>query len=159
MKIRSLREPPKRRSFWRALVVALVAHPSAALLLIGVYWLLRPFVWAAIYMQPYSPPPGPYPPGSGEWLFTQGIGFCASVVAGMAAGHWSPPESHVPIAVLVVLSLALLLFTHFPLEASLLHNAIYALQTPLGLIVGTLLLKHLRANGDRPMRNAHDLLP
>ena len=50
-----------------------------------------------------------------------------------------------PLIVLVALSLALLLFVQFPLEASALHNTIYALQTPLGLLAGALLLTHLRA--------------
>ncbi len=64
-----------------------------------------------------------------------------------------------PVVVLVALSLALLLFIEFPLEASLIYNAMYALQTPLGLIVGTLLFNHLRANGDSPISNANEFLP
>lgn len=141
MKFPTLKQPPKRQSFWRAVAAALVAHPLFVVALGVVYWALRPFVWAAIYMEPYRPPPGAYPPNSGEWLFTQGIGFCASVAAGIAATYWSPPRSYLPMAVLVALSFASLLFTQFPFETSVLRNAIYVLQTPLGLVIGAALLK------------------
>ena len=145
MKLPSLSHHSKRQSFWRAVAAGVVIHPLFAVMLSIIYWALRPFVWAAIYMEPYRPPHGPYPPGSGEWLFTQVFGFCASVAAGVAAAYWSPPSSNWPTAVLVVLSLALLPFTQFPLETSAFRNALYALHTPLGLVFGALMLRRLQA--------------
>ncbi len=135
-----LKQSPKNQSVWRAVLAGAVAHPLFGLLLGMVYWLLRPFVWAAIYSEPYRPPPGPYPADSGEWLFMQGIGFFAAVVAGALAAHWSPSRSKLPIAFLVALSFGALFFTQFPLETTAFRNALYAFLTPVGLVVGALLL-------------------
>ena len=139
MKRFSLRQPPKIRSLWRAVLAGFVAHPLSIVILGAVYWALRPFVWAAIYSEPYRPPPGPYSPNSGEWLFVQGISFCASIVAGVAAAYWSPRRSKAPIALLIALSCVGLLFGQFPFETSLFRNALYALHMPLGLVIGTAL--------------------
>ena len=147
MKILSLRHPPKRQSFWRALLAGVIAHPLIAIVLSIVYWALRPFIWAAIYMEPYRPPVGLYSPDSGEWLFTQCIGFFASVGTGVASAYWSPPKSHWPIVALLIMSFAYLAFTKFPLETSMFRNAIYALNFPVGLILGVLLLRRLQVNG------------
>lgn len=149
MKLISLKQPPKIQSIWRAVLAGAVAHPLFALLLGMVYWVLRPFVWAAIYSEPYRPPPGPYPPDSGEWLFVQGIGFFASVVAGALAAHWSPPRSKLPIALLVAFSLGALFFTQLPFDTSAFRNALYALHTPVGLVIGALLLWRWQATGER----------
>ncbi len=65
MKLISLKQPPKVRSVWRAVLVGVVAQPLVVLLLSAVYWALRPFVWAAVYSEPYRPPPGPYPRQNG----------------------------------------------------------------------------------------------
>lgn len=75
--------------FWPGLILGLLAHFLAGIALILLYWLMRPFVWAVLYSQPYSPPPGPYPPESGEWLYVQGIWFISSWVAGSTVAHWS----------------------------------------------------------------------
>lgn len=139
MKLISLKHPPKVRSVWRAVLAGLVAQPLVVLLLTVVYWGLRPFVWAAVYSEPYRPPPGPYPPDSGEWLFVQGIGFCASLVSGAAAAHWSPQGSKLPIGILVGFSFIGLLFTQFPLETSAIRNVIYAVGVPLGIVVGAVI--------------------
>ncbi|HRJ25169.1 MAG TPA: hypothetical protein PLZ11_14575, partial [Thauera sp.] len=135
----SLRRPPKVRSVWRAVLAGVVAQPLVVLLLTVAYWALRPFVWAAVYSEPYRPPPGPYPPDSGEWLFVQGIGFCASLVAGAAAAHWSPQGSKLPVGILVGFSFIGLLFTQFPLETSAIRNVIYAVGVPLGIVVGAVI--------------------
>lgn len=139
MKLISLRHPPKVRSVWRAVLAGVVAQPLVVLLLTVAYWALRPFVWAAVYSEPYRPPPGPYPPDSGEWLFVQGIGFCASLVAGAAAAHWSPQGSKLPVGILVGFSFIGLLFTQFPLETSAIRNVIYAVGVPLGIVVGAVI--------------------
>lgn len=139
MRLISLRHPPKVRSVWRAVLAGVVAQPLVVLLLTVAYWALRPFVWAAVYSEPYRPPPGPYPPDSGEWLFVQGIGFCASLVAGAAAAHWSPQGSKLPVGILVGFSFIGLLFTQFPLETSAIRNVIYAVGVPLGIVVGAVI--------------------
>lgn len=148
MKFLSLKQPPKSQSVWRGVLAGVVAHPLLVLLLGMMYWLLRPFVWAAIYSEPYRPPLGPYPPDSGEWLFMQGIGFCASVVAGALAAHWSPRRSRLPIALLVALSVGALFFTQFPFETSAFRNALYASHAPLGLLIGAALLRRWQATGE-----------
>ncbi len=152
MKLLSLKHPPKVQSFWRAVLVGLVAQPLSVVLLSMVYWALRPFVWAAIYSEPYRSQPGPYPPDSGEWLFVQSFGFCASVIAGALAAHWSPQRSALPIVFLVALSVGALFFMQFPLDASFFRNALYALHTPLGFVCGAVFLWRLRP------RQAVDLL-
>lgn len=149
MKFLSLKQPPKIQSFWRAVLAGVVAYPLFVVLLGMVYWVIRPFVWAAIYSEPYRPPPGPYSPSSGEWLFVPGIGFCASVVAGAAAAYWSPPRSRVPIALLIVPNFVALLFTQFPFDTSAFRNALYVLHTPVGLVIGAALLWHRQALGER----------
>jgi len=136
MKIFSLRQPPKIQSIWRAVLAGVVAHPLFIVLLGAVYWVLRPFVWAAIYSEAYRAPVGPYPPDSGEWLISQGIGFGASVAAGAAAAYWSPRSSWLPIALLTGLCFGSLLFTQFPLDTSVFRNAVYALHAPVGLVIG-----------------------
>lgn len=148
MKLLSLRQPPKVQSVWRAVLAGLVAHPLFIVILGAVYWALRPFVWAAIYSEPYRPPPGPYSPNSGEWLFVQGISFCASIVAGVAAAYWSPPRSRTPITLLIALGFVALLFGQFPFDTSFFRNALYALHIPVGLVIGAALLWRWQAIGE-----------
>lgn len=148
MRALSLKQPPKIQSVWRAVLAGVVAHPLFVVLFSMVYWVLRPFVWAAIYSEPYRPPPGPYAPDGGEWLFVQGMSFFASVVAGAVAAYWSPSRSKVPIALLIVLSFVTLLFTQFPFDTSAFRNALYALHTPVGLVIGAVLLWRWQALGE-----------
>ncbi len=147
MKILPLKQPPKVQSFWRAVLAGVVAHPLSVAVLGIVYWVLRPFVWAAIYSEPYRPPPGPYSPNSGEWLFVQSISFCAALVAGVASAYWSPSRSRAPLMLLVALSFVALLFGQFPFDTSLFRNAIYALHMPAGLVIGAALLWRKQAIG------------
>ena len=56
--IRVFHEPPQKRSFWRAIGAALVTETLLLVLFLLVYWLLRPFVWTAVYGASYMPPPG-----------------------------------------------------------------------------------------------------
>ena len=147
MKLVSLRQPPKVQSVWRAVLAGVVALLLSSVVLLIVYWALRPFVWAAIYSEPYLPPPGPFSPNSGEWLFVQGISFCAAFVAGVASAYWSPPKSRVSIVILVALSFGAFLFGQFPLDTSLFRNALYALNIPAGIVIGAALLWHGQAIG------------
>lgn len=140
MKFLSLRQPPKVQSVWRAVLAGVVALPLSSVVLGIVYSALLPFVWAAIYSETYRPPPGPHSPNSGEWLFVQGISFCASLVAGVASAYWSPPKSRAPIAILIALSFGGFFFGQFPLDTSLFRNALYALNIPAGIVIGAVLL-------------------
>ncbi len=149
MKLLTLKRPPKIQSVWRAVLAGVVAHPIFFAVLGIVYWVLRPFVWAALYSEPYRAPLGPYSPNGGEWLFAQGMSFCASVVAGAVAAYWSPRRSRVPIALLVVFSFSTFLFTQFPFDTSAFRNALYAVHTPVGLVVGAILLWRWQAVGER----------
>ena len=147
MRFLSIKRVPARQSFWRAVLGAVVAYALVVIALLIIYWALRPFVWAAIYMEPYRPPPGPYQPGSGEWLFMQGLGFGASMAEGSAAAYWSQPKSKSALSILIAVSLVSLLFTQFPFETSVFRNAIYALHGPLGIVIGAVLLKRWQNRG------------
>lgn len=137
--------PPQRRSFWRAIGAAFVTQVLVFTLFIPVYWLLRPFVWAAVYGESYRSTPGPYPPGSGEWLIVQALGFVASMAAGAMAFNWSPPRARTPLLFLVGLSLLLLLgaLLHgtFPLKTTFVLNLLYAIGGPFGLLLGAVVFK------------------
>lgn len=74
MKLISLRHPPKVRSVWRAVLAGVVAQPLVVLLLTVAYWALRPFVWAAVYSEPYRSPP--WSVSAGQWRVA------------VRAGHW-----------------------------------------------------------------------
>ena len=138
MKFQSFRHPPRTPSTWRAVLAGVVAHPLIAMTLSLTYGVVRPFVWAAVYSEPA--PPYEWSPTGRDWLFLQGIGFVASIVAGWLAAYWSPPKTAIPIALLVLLSFVVLLFGQFPLDASIFRNVLYALHTPVGLVFGALAL-------------------
>lgn len=145
MKFLPLKRPPKVRSTWRAILAGAIAYCLSLLFFTVVYAISRDFVWAAMYSEPYHTPPGPLSPNSGEWLFVQGFGFCTSIIAGVFVAHWSAPSSKLPIVALVICSVAILLFTDFPLDTSPIRNALHALHTPVGLLVGASLLRGWQA--------------
>ncbi len=140
----------RARSFWRAVGAGLIAYCASFVALTLLYWLLRPFVWAAIYGEPYSPPPGPYSPNSGEWLYVQGIGFLTSVCAGAAAARWSLPGSLWALALFVLVPIAFVIVGGVPTDTSNLRVAIYALEGPLGVIAGAALYTVLRKDTVAP---------
>ena len=90
-----LLSPPRKRTFWRAVGAGLIAYCVSFAVLTLLFWLLTPFVWAALYGEPYVSQPGPFSPDSGMWLVVQAIGFLVSVSAGAAAARRSPPGSYV----------------------------------------------------------------
>jgi hypothetical protein len=104
-----------------------------------VYWCLRPFVWAALYGVPYSPPNGPYPPSSGEWLFVKGAAFLSSAAAGFAAAKWGGAKSWVWVVLAVLVLLANVLSGGPAAEVSKAREAVYFLAHPLGVVCGALL--------------------
>ena len=144
---------PQKLSFWRAIGAAFVTQVLGFLLFMPVYWLLRPFVWAAVYGEPYRPPPGPHPAGSGEWLIMQALGLSLSMAAGAMAFNWSPPRARTPLLFLVGLSLLLLLgellYGTFPLKTAFVLNLFYAMRGPFGLILGAVLFKRWKVRASR----------
>ena len=128
-----------KRSIWRGICAGVLAHYLALLALILSYWVLRPFVWAAVYGVPYSPPSGPYDPNSGEWLFSQAMGIASWSASGYAATKWSPPRSPWAVATLVVLSLVLTAIGGLPVGAMLWRTALVLLAAPVGLLSGAAL--------------------
>lgn len=127
---------PRHRSTLAGIAVGILAHVFGVIVLMLVYWFLRPFVWAAIYAEPYKGQPGPFLPESGEWLFLQGISFCASIAAGYAAAHWSPQGSKRSLISLIALNFIGLFFIEFPLNASIARNALLAFHLPVGVLIG-----------------------
>jgi hypothetical protein len=129
----------EKRGALIAISAAVVSFVLAFLGLACLYWFLRPFVWAAVYGVAYSPPVGPYPPNSGEWLFVQGIGFFSSAGAGFAAARWSRPGSWRVWVALALASLLLVLASDFPVGISTARTVLFVLQAPLGVVFGALL--------------------
>jgi len=126
----------QRRGFWWAFCVGVVAHLLSLFALLVLYWLLRPFVWAAVYGVPYSPPPGPYDPNSGEWLFVQAISVLSWIAAGLAAARWSSRGFPWAVASLVVITTVLLIWADIPTSSSEIRITLYVAGTPLGLVCG-----------------------
>lgn len=122
------------QGFWRALAAGIAAYVLAFLVLTLALWLTRPFVWAALYGEPYART-GPYDPASGEWLVVQMIGFLCAGAAGIATARRAPQDA--PRALLALFGLfALLSLLAEPLQASAVRNAIYLLHAPLGFLSG-----------------------
>jgi hypothetical protein len=127
---------PRRRGFFRALVAGVAAHYFTLGALLLCYWLLRPFVWAALYGVPYAPPQRIYEPNSGEWLFIQAIDFASWIAAGAATIRWSSPGFPFALLVLGSLFVGLVLFANLPDSAGTLRMLIYYLEIPVALIFG-----------------------
>lgn len=150
--------PPRHQSTLAGLAVGLLAHAFGVFSLMLVYWFLRPFVWAAIYAEPYKGQTGPFPSESGEWLFLQGISFCASVAAGYAAAHWSPRGSKRTLISLVAINFFGLFFVDFPLNASIARNTLLAFHFPVGVLIGSIFyarasVQHLATPGKTHTRD------
>jgi hypothetical protein len=128
--------PPQKRGLLRAIIAGIVAHYLIGGALILSYWLLRPFVWAALYGVPYPAPQGPYDPSSGEWLFVQAMGLVSWIAAGAATARWSNPGFPAAAVVLVLLCFALLFFESPMANVAIWRMALYYLEIPVGLIVG-----------------------
>lgn len=120
-----------------------------------VYWTLRPFVWAALYGVPYSPPPGPYPVESGEWLFVKGIWFVSAIVLGFVATQAAGRSAYKVLLALLVIWLLWALASELLPSNSLLRIAIAYLNVPLGVLLGHILWRrhqlpsHALAEGHR----------
>jgi hypothetical protein len=127
--------PPHKRTFWRAVGAGLIAYCVSFAVLTLLFWLLTPFVWAAVYGEAYVSKPGPFSPDSGMWLVVQAIGFLVSLSAGAAAARWSPPGSFRALAVFSLLPFLLVAVGGVP-DTSAIRVAVYVLEGPVGVILG-----------------------
>ena len=135
----------QKRGVLAAMVAGAVFFVLSFLGLVVLYWLLRPFVWAAVYGVAYSPPRGPYNPNSGEWLFVQGIGFLSTAAAGFACAKWSKAQSPlVAIGVALALLFLVVFFGELPAGVSYVRKAIFFLGQPIGIVCGALLFFYVR---------------
>jgi hypothetical protein len=124
-----------KRGVLMAICAAFVGFCVAFLSLTLLLWLVRPFVWAAIYGVPYPQSTDPYDHNSGEWLFIQGIGFLSFAATGFASAKWSKPNSHwVWISLAAVFCVLSLL--NLPIGITTARAAIYILEGSLGIVFG-----------------------
>jgi hypothetical protein len=108
-------------------------------LLTFIYWVLRPFVWAAIYGEPYVSIKGPFSVQSGEWLFVQLIWFLGAIIFGVTVAHLSGVRAHWVFLGLVVVYAAFSAIGE-PLPGSQgLRWVLQYIQIPAGLAIGYLL--------------------
>jgi hypothetical protein len=137
--------------YWAGLGFGLAAFAFAAFLLSLMYWAIRPFVWAAVYGVPYAPPPpGPYSPLSGEWLFVQLIWFGSGVVLGRVVYGLSGRHIRWVVLTLTILWLALVIGGSPGQDISWWRVGLSYLKVPLGVVVGYLLwLRSLANTGAR----------
>lgn len=152
--IRVLDRVPK--SFFSGLGLGIALFAFSGVALAVVYWALRPFVWAALYRVPYSPPPGPYPPESGEWLFVKAIWFVSAIVLGFVATHVAGRSANKVLLTLLagwfVLSLAA-----EPLQTgSLWRIALDYLSVPFGALLGCVLWRQHQMCGYAPLERQRD---
>lgn len=124
--------------FWPGLFLGLIAHFISAFALILAYWLLRPFVWAALYGEPYFPPPGSgsYPTQSGQWLFVQAIWFASACILGVTIARWSGTSGRKVLAVLLLAWIALSAISEPNHVASIWRISMSYLKSPLGMLFG-----------------------
>jgi hypothetical protein len=131
----------ERRTVLRSLVAGLFSHYAAVAALIALLWLLRPFVWAALYGVPYQPNLGPVNPSSSEGTLLQVIGLLSWLPGGFAAAHWSPHRSLrclLPIlSYLACLTLLAVVAGEVP-PMSPARTVWYWLSAPTGAILGAL---------------------
>jgi hypothetical protein len=131
----------RKRSIVRGVLAAIVSHYVVLFGLILLFWLMRPFVWAAIYGVPFQPVKGPMDPNSGEWLVSQGIGFLSWVAGGYAACRWDKTGSNRSLLAIGLVFLALMTLGSTPETSMLVRKAIFYLEIPLALGAGWLLYR------------------
>lgn len=125
-----------KRGYWRAIFCGVIAHYVTLFGLTLLLWLLRPFVWAAIYGVPYVASKGSIDPNSSEWAIFQIIGFISWLVGGLAVQRWTPPGSYRGLATLIAVSFVLVLLSPIPESANTIQRMIFLVEVPLGLLCG-----------------------
>jgi len=131
----------RKRNAVRGVMAAIVSHYLVLFGLILCFWLLRPFVWAAIYGVPFQPVKGPMDPNSGEWLVSQAIGFLSWVAGGFAACRWDKAGSRRSVLIVGVIFLVLMSLGPALETRNLARQAIFYIEIPLALGIGWLLFR------------------
>jgi hypothetical protein len=131
----------RKRSVVRGVLAAIVSHYVVLFGLLFLFWLLRPFVWAAIYGVPFQPVKGPMDPNSGEWLVSQAIGFLSWVAGGYAACRWDKLGSNRSVLAIGLIYLAMMAMGSAPETSDLIRKGIFYLEIPPALGAGWLLCR------------------
>lgn len=131
----------RKRSIVRGISAAIVSHYVVLCGLLVLLGLLRPFVWSAIYGEPYQPVNGPMDPDSGEWLVSQAIGFLSWVAGGYAACRWDKLESKRSVMIVGVVFMVLMALGNAPETTELVRKAIFYFEIPSALGVGWFLFR------------------
>jgi hypothetical protein len=131
----------RKRNAVRGVLAGIISHYIVLFGLLFLFWLLRPFVWAAIYGVPFQPMKGPMDPNSDEWLILQGIGFLSCVAGGYAACCWDKVDSNRSLLIIAGVFLALILFGNAPENTSLVRMALFYFEVPVGMSLGWLFFR------------------
>ncbi|MDH0867107.1 hypothetical protein [Mitsuaria sp. GD03876] len=131
--------PPSHRrwrSSWLAVLAGVVVHFGTATLL--VYVLLFAADLASTIVDPAHLDwrHRLNDASTGGWYVLQAFSFLSGVAAGLAAAALSPPRSRVALGALLFLALLSVFFAQLPSPHSILAIGIWALATPLGLLLG-----------------------
>lgn len=85
---------------------------------------------------------------SGGWFVVQAVSLLSSVISGLVARMLSPARSQVAIGLLLLLAVVTVFFAQLPSPRSALVVGIWALATPVGIVIGAYLAKRVsRAPG------------
>ena len=79
---------PAKQSLWRGVVAGLLSHYVAVTVLLGVLFLVKPFLWTVLFGSPHWASEGPVDPNSGEGTVLQLLGALSWLPTGAAAMHW-----------------------------------------------------------------------
>jgi len=131
----TLRNPIRKRSFWRGSIAGVITKEITVLVLLGALYVLRPFVWAAIYGTAYVASKDPISPDSGEWALIQLLAFLSGLAAGAAASRWSKQGTWTAIQALAAAAI-LLSASSLPETGSLLRTLSWLFLVPTGMALG-----------------------
>jgi len=129
----------RKRGYWRGLGAGIAAHYLTIAVPFLIMYVGRLFLWPALYGEPYKTPKGVLDPNTNEWLMLQAIAFVSWITAGAAATRWSRPGSWRAAGTLFAWTVIMALLVPLPVTDSMARLAIWILESPLGLVVGTLL--------------------
>ena len=132
----------KKRNVIRGVLAAIISHYVVLFGLILLLWLLRPFVWAAIYGVPYQPVKGPMDPNSGEWFMSQAIGFFSWVAGGYAACRWDQNGSNRAAIAICLIYTVLAFVGIIPASLDIVRKLALLLEIPISISVGCLLFRY-----------------
>lgn len=79
---------PRKRSTFRGFVAGLLTHYLAVAILLVAFYVVKPFLWTAIFGSPNWRSSGPIDPTSSEGFIVQTVAALSWFPAGAAALHW-----------------------------------------------------------------------